>query len=366
MKILSLNSGSSSIKYGLYETKNGLKELIQDQIETKKPEKVVSQIIKIFLKKKLIQSPEEITQVGHRVVHGGEKYYHPTKIDKKTLKDLWVTAKLAPLHNPINLRVIEETQKVLPHAIHIGVFDTAFYHSLPEKAFLYALPYSFYKKHGIRRYGFHGTNHQYVVELARAQNKKASRIISCHIGNGSSITASLNGKALDTSMGFTPLEGLPMGTRSGSIDPGIILHLANVLKIPTTKIADILNYKSGLLGFSEISSDMRKIHAKYLKNNPRAILTIELLAYQITKTISSYLPAIGGLDTLIFTGGIGEHAFYLRTLVAAHLKFLGLSLNTSANTQNKPIISAPQSKVKVLIIPANEELAIARQLLAST
>lgn len=364
MKILSLNSGSSSIKYSLYETKNGLKGLIRDQIETKNPVRAVSQIIKILLKKKLIQNPEEITKVGHRVVHGGEKYYQPTKIDKKILKDLWATAALAPLHNPINLRVIEETQKVLPHTTNIAVFDTAFYHSLAEKAFLYALPHSFHKKHGIRRYGFHGTNHQYVVEVARAQNKKASRIISCHLGNGSSVTASLNGKALDTSMGFTPLEGLPMGTRSGSIDPGIILHLANTLKVPTLKIADLLNHKSGLLGLSGISSDMRKIHAKYLKNNPRAILTIELLAYQIAKTISSYLPTLGGLDTLIFTGGIGEHAFYLRTLVAAHLKFLGLSLNTRANTQNKPIISAPKSKIKVLIIPANEELAIAQQLVA--
>lgn len=363
MKILSLNSGSSTLKFALYST-NPLKVIYKNQIETSKPEKTIPSILKELKKKKLIQSDEEITKVGHRIVHGGKNYTKTTLVTPKIIKDIAALAPLAPLHNPINLRTLGATQKALPKAINYAIFDTAFYASIPEKAFLYAIPYQLYEKHHIRRYGFHGINHAYVVKQAlKLETKKSKkRIISCHLGNGSSITASLNGKALDTSMGFTPLEGLPMGTRCGSIDPGIIIHLSEQLKMPIKKINEILNHKSGILGLSNISSDMRKVFAKYKKNNTRAILTIELLAYQAAKIISSYLPALGGLDTLVFTGGMGEHASYLREKIANHLKFLGLSLNPSANTNNSPLISAKTSKVKILIIAANEELEMAEEI----
>lgn len=364
MKILSLNSGSSTIKFALYSKEKSLIELYKNQIETSKPEKALNKILKELQKKKFIQNKEEIIKVGHRIVHGGETYFQPTIITPQVIKTLWKTISLAPLHNPINLRTLEAAQKALPKATHIAIFDTAFYHSLPEKAFRYAIPSNYYTKYHIRRYGFHGTNHQHVVKEALKSEPKQSkkRLISCHLGNGSSITASLNGKALDTSMGFTPLEGLPMGTRCGSIDPGIILHLSEQLKLTPQKINQILNHKSGLLALSGISADMRKIFAKYKKGHPKAILTIELLAYQCAKIISSYLPALGGLDTLIFTGGMGEHAFYLREKIANHLQFLGLTLSPTANTKNSPIISAKTSKVKVLIIPANEEWAMAEEI----
>ncbi|MDD3861559.1 MAG: acetate/propionate family kinase, partial [Candidatus Gracilibacteria bacterium] len=251
-------------------------------------------------------------------------------------------------------------KKILPKTKQVAIFDTAFHQTMPEKAYLYAIPYSLYKKHNIRRYGFHGTSHKYVInETIKILKKKNLKIISCHLGNGASITASLNGKSMDTSMGLTPLEGIMMGTRSGSIDPAIIFHLEKTLKLSSEKIYTLLNNKSGLLGISEISSDMRKIYAKSLKKDPRALLTIELLSYQIAKYLGSYSSILGGIHAIIFTGGLGEKAFYVRQKSCEYLKFLGLSLDHQKNKKCETIISTPKSKIKVFVIPTNEEKQIA-------
>lgn len=377
MKILVINSGSSSIKSTLFDfTKSvsgkesqteiakalvdgiGLKsckfifeKLTKTTVKNNEKCRITSHeagvklILETLLKTKCIQGLNEISAVGHRVVHGGEKYTKSTILNSKILKEIEKLSSLAPLHNPANLASIHACQKLLPQAKEVAVFDTAFHQTMPEKAYLYALPKEFYKKYQIRRYGFHGTSHKYVINEALKILKKSSprltapKIISCHLGNGSSITASIAGKSIDTTMGFTPLEGLPMGTRSGSIDPGIILHLANNLKFTPKEIDEILNHKSGLLALSQVSSDMRDIYGQSLKSNKQAILTLEILSYQIAKYCGSFAAAMSGLDCLIFTGGIGENAFYIRDKVSAYLKFLHIK--------------------KTLVIPTNEEKQIA-------
>lgn len=379
MKILVINSGSSSIKSTLFdfsksvsgkETQTEIAKSLVDGIglksckfifekftktTVKNTEKCritsheagVKLILETLLKTKCIQGLNEIVAVGHRVVHGGEKYTKSTLLNKKILQEIEKLSSLAPLHNPANLASINACQKLLPQAKEVAVFDTAFHQSMPEKAYLYALPKEFYKKYQIRRYGFHGTSHKYVINEALKILKKSSprltapKIISCHLGNGSSITASIAGKSIDTTMGFTPLEGLTMGTRSGSIDPGIILHLSNNLKFTPKEIDEMLNHKSGLLALSQISSDMRDIYAQSLKGNKQALLTLEILSYQIAKYCGGFAAAMSGLDCLIFTGGIGEHAFYIRDRVSAYLKFLHIK--------------------KTLVIPTNEEKQIAME-----
>ncbi|MBI5753640.1 acetate kinase [Candidatus Peregrinibacteria bacterium] len=363
MKILVINSGSSSIKSTLFSITGkspiplakglidgiGLKscKFNSKTCHIKHHEQGVKLILENLLKTKKIASFNEIAAVGHRVVHGAEKYTKSTIINNKILQEITKLSSLAPLHNPANLASIHACQKLLPKTKQIAVFDTAFHQTMPEKAYLYAIPEIFYKKYQIRRYGFHGTSHKYVTNEALKILKKSSpslkspKIISCHLGNGSSITASISGKCIDTSMGFTPMEGLPMGTRSGSIDPGIILHLANKLKITPQKIDEILNHKSGLLALSQVSSDMRDIHQACQKNNKKALVAIEILAYQIAKTCGAFAAALQGIDALVFTGGIGEHAFYVRDKVLAYLKFLHLK--------------------NVFVIPTNEEKQIAME-----
>lgn len=375
MKILVINSGSSSIKSTLFDFSKsasgkekqteiakamidgiGLKscKFIFDKltkITVKNSEKCriihheagVKLILETLLKTKCLQSLDEIKAVGHRVVHGGEKYTQSTILNAKIIKEIEKLSSLAPLHNPANLASIRAAQKLLPHAKEIAVFDTAFHQTMPEKAYLYAIPKEFHKKHQIRRYGFHGTSHKYVTnEALKILKKPQAKIISCHLGNGSSITASIGGKCLDTSMGFTPMEGIPMGTRSGSIDPGIILHLANNLKFSTKEIDELLNHKSGLLALSNISSDMREIYAQSKKGHARAILTLEILSYQIAKYCGAFATAMkGNVDALIFTGGIGENAFYIRDKVTSYLKFLHIK--------------------KILVIPTDEEKQIAME-----
>lgn len=316
MKILVLNCGSSSIKYRLFE---GDKELAIGLIEKigEKGSKIrdhkqgIALMIKQLLESKKIKSVSEIKAIGHRVVHGGE-LSKSCIINRKVIDIIKKFSPLAPLHNPVNLKGILEMQKILPKIPHVAVFDTAFHQTMPEKAFIYALPYEFYNRYGIRRYGFHGTSHQYVAQRAAAILKKPfnkSNIITCHLGAGCSITAIKNGKVIDTSMGFTPLEGLVMGTRGGDLDPGVIIHLADKLKMNIHKIDDILNKKSGLLGISGIGKDMRPI----LKSrNKRAKLALEIFCYRLKKYIAAYAAILGKVDAIVFTGGIGEHVPLVR------------------------------------------------------
>ncbi|MFA6918167.1 MAG: acetate kinase [Candidatus Gracilibacteria bacterium] len=383
MKILVINSGSSSLKFSLIDTKKSFSELANGHIDGislpscififKKNRKETTSKIRIkdhreaiklaldtLLKNKTIKDLKEIDAIGHRVVHGGEKYTSPAIIDQKVINTIKYLCKLAPLHNPANLTGILACKTLLPKTPQVAIFDTAFHQTMPEKAYLYALPYSFYKKHNIRRYGFHGTSHKYVIgEALKLLKKKNAKIISCHIGNGSSITASLNGKSVDTSMGLTPLEGIMMGTRSGSIDPAIIFHLEKTLKLSPNEVYRILNEKSGLLGVSEISSDMRKIYTRFLKKDPKAIRAIDLLSYQIAKYLGSYASILGGIHGIIFTGGLGEKAFYVREKACSYLKFLGLTLDPQKNKKCEKIISTRKSKIKVFVIPTNEEKQIA-------
>lgn len=389
MKILVINSGSSSIKASLFEftnknkeekimsshvdgigqkisgtkfTMKGGKTNIGLKINITKHEQGVKLILETMLKEGFIRDLKEIEKVGHRVVHGGEKYKNPVRIDAKVMLDIQKLSTLAPLHNPINLESIKACKKLLPKSKHVAVFDTAFYGDLSEKAYLYGLPYEMYKKHKIRRYGFHGTSHDYVVKKAiKISERKNLKIISCHLGNGSSITASINGKAIDTSMGLTPLEGIIMGTRSGTIDPAIIFHMQKALGMKSEEVSEILNKKSGLLGISGISSDMRKIYKESLKGNERAKLSMEILSYQTAKCCGGFAAALNGADILIFTGGLGEKAFYIREKVCEYLKFLGFKIN---KRKNKKItksgfdfadISASGTKSKIFVIETDEE-----------
>jgi len=383
MKILVINSGSSSLKFQLIDSKKDFAVLAKGHIDginlksclfifkskNKSFEKLVkintheealSTALKALLEFKIIKSYEEINAVGHRVVHGGEKYTSSVKITPDVIKEIKKLITLAPLHNPANLEGILACKKVLKNIPQIAVFDTAFHQTMEKKAFLYALPYKFYTKNKIRRYGFHGTSHKYVVnEAIKLLKNKNAKIISCHIGNGSSITASYKGKSVDTSMGLTPLEGIMMGTRSGTIDPAIIFHMEKALKLKTQEINKILNNESGLKGISTISSDMRDIYHASLKGNKQAILAIELLSYQIAKYLGSYACALGGINAIIFTGGLGEKAFYVRQKSCDYLNFLGVHLNKKKNINCEKVISDSKSKIKVFVIPTNEEKQIA-------
>lgn len=364
MKILVINAGSSSLKSSLFEGKGKLIETAKFHVDgiglkrckysfktknknlglhttIKNHEAGVKLLFETLKKVGIIKNYSEISAIGHRVVHGGEHYTNSTVIDAKTLKTIERLAPLAPLHNPANLAAIKACKKILPRVKQVAVFDTAFHQTMSEKAFLYGIPYEYYEKHKIRRYGFHGTSHKFVINEAKKLLKKSNlKIISCHIGNGSSITASVNGKSIDTSMGFTPLEGVIMGTRCGNIDPSIIFHMNKTLKLKLDKIENILNEESGLKGISGISQDMRDIYKKSLHGDKKALLSIDMLSYQIAKYCGAYIAAMGGLDALVFTGGIGENAFYVRDKVVNHLKFL-------------------KGKFKVLVIKTNEELQIA-------
>lgn len=338
MNILVINCGSSSLKFELFQSKPlaSVKSGMIDRIGTKV--KTHSDAVKKVFQ---ILKNEKIDVIAHRVVHGGEKYSKPTKLDGKTIKEIAKLSTLAPLHNPINLEGIKACKKFAPKVPQVAVFDTAFYSTLKPKAYLYAIPHELYEKHHIRRYGFHGTNHKYVTEKAiKILKEKNAKIISCHLGNGSSITASLNGKAVDTSMGFTPLEGVPMGTRCGSIDPAIVIKIQELKKLSPAKTKDFLNTECGLKALSHGFSDMRDIYKRSLKKEKNAILAIEIFSYQIAKYIGAYTASLNGLDALIFTGGIGENAFYIRKQVCEYLKYL--------------------KHKKVLVIKADEEYQIAK------
>jgi len=390
LKILVINSGSSSLKFQLFnmanekvlaqglfqrigidnpylEFKNNKKEI---KIETEIPDHntAVKILIDILLSKRhgVLKSMAEVEAVGHRLVHGGEEYTEAVTIDQEILKQLAKTSELAPLHIPPNIAGIKICQKLMPDKPQIGVFDTAFHHTMPKKAYIYALPYQYYQKHKIRKYGFHGTSHKYIAKrTAKLINKDLDKlkIISCHLGNGASITAIKNGRSIETSMGFTPLEGLVMGTRSGDLDPAIIPFLADKENIEISKIDDILNKKSGLLGISELSSDFRDIEKAAETGNKQAKLAIDIFNYRIQKYIGAYTAVMGGVDAIAFTAGIGENSISVRKNILSGLDYLGVELDQEKNTVRgqERLISTDNSKVKALVIPTDEELVIARE-----
>lgn len=391
MKVLVINAGSSSLKYQLFDMKNeevlcsgiverigldgarlvhkmnGKKYVKEQEI---KDHKIALKIVLDILTDKdygVISSMEEIDAVGHRVVHGGEMFSGSVFIDDKVMKALEDNIVLAPLHNPPNIMGIRAAKELLPDVPHIGTFDTAFHQSLPKKAYLYAIPIRYYQKYKIRRYGFHGTSHFYVSRrTAEILNRpiEEMKIITCHIGNGSSIAAVKYGKSVDTSMGFTPLEGLVMGTRSGDLDPAIVTFLQEKEHLSYKEINDILNKQSGILGLSEgLSSDMRDIENAALEDhNEVAKLALDIYDYRIAKYVGAYAAAMNGVDAITFTAGVGENSPYTRADVCSYLEFLGLKVDPNKNNirGREAIISTDDSKVKVLVVPTNEELVIAR------
>ena len=389
MKILVINCGSSSLKYQLINMQDenclaqGLVERIgmEGSSLTQKVEGrekyVITQnmedhkdAIQLVLNTLVdethgvLKSTEEIAAVGHRVVHGGEYYSSSVLIDESVMKALEDCSKLAPLHNPPNITGINACKALMPNTPMVAVFDTAFHQTMPEHAYIYPLPYELYEQHKIRKYGFHGTSHKYVSQVAaEMMNKdiKDLKIISCHLGNGASITAIKGGKSIDTSMGFTPLAGVAMGTRAGNIDPAIITFLMEELNLSSAEVSNLMNKQSGVLGISGVSSDFRDI-IEAAKTNKRAQLALDVFYYKIKTFLCSYAGALGGVDCIIFTAGIGENSPLIRTACCEDLDFLGVKIDEEKNnTRGKAIdISTPDSKVRVLVIPTNEELMIAR------
>lgn len=396
-QILVLNAGSSSLKFEVFNVEEKNKRLtstakgICDAIglesscfelnynNQKHEEKIIigdhKEAIKLALQKLQqlnIVTQDSIKTIGHRVVHGGEKHTQATVITPKVIKEIEDLCELAPLHNPVNLQGIYACRELLPKVKQVAVFDTAFYHNMPEKAWRYAIPNDLYKKFGIRRYGFHGTSHKYVSNAAaRFLRKKNAGLITVHLGNGCSITASTGGRALDTSMGFTPLEGVAMGTRSGSIDPSIPLFIQEKLKLLPNQAEKIFIKQSGLLALSEKSSDMRILYAAGKKKDKKSILAMEIFCYQIAQKIASYLTVTGVPDAIVFTASIGENAHYIRSGILKYLEFLPFKLDKKKNLapqteQNlNRAISTTNSKTKILVIPTNENLQIANESLST-
>lgn len=367
--ILIINAGSSSLKYELFSyKKNQLTSLYENIIDrigfadsVKNHNQALIIALNTLITSEIITNINQIDAIGHRVVHGGEKHTKAVKLTPKITADIKKLSTLAPLHNPANLAAIRACQKLLPNRPQVAVFDTAFHQTMPKKAWMYALPSDFYKKYGIRRYGFHGTSHLYVSkEAIRLLKRKNSKIITCHLGNGISISAIHNGQSIDTSMGFTPLEGLPMGTRCGDIDPAIPLKIMEKQHLTPKEMNTILNKQSGLKAISQLSSDMRDLW-KASKNNKKAKLAIDLLAYKSAKYIGSYAAALNGVDALVFTAGMGQNAWYLRESICDYLTHLGVKIDDKKNQQNKLNISSKKSPVKVYVIPTDEEKEIAIQ-----
>jgi acetate kinase len=390
MNILVINAGSSSLKYQLMDPDTrvilakGLCERIgidgrlthkvpavDGKYEFEIPMPTHAEAIQAVLDALLspehgvIKSMDEIDAVGHRVVHGGESFAQSVKIDDAVMETIEACIPLAPLHNPANITGIRACQKVMPNVPMVAVFDTAFHQTMPEKAFIYALPYEYYEKDKVRRYGFHGTSHMYVSRRAADMLGKPIeqlKIITCHLGNGSSVTAVDGGKSVDTSMGFTPLAGLPMGTRAGDLDAGILEYLMEKHNYTIEEMLNILNKKSGVLGVSGVSSDFRDLGDAAEHGNHRADLAVECFNYDVKKLIGAYAAAMGGVDAIVFTAGVGENSPDQRLEIASGLEFMGVKMDADANnTRGKEaVISAADSKVKVLLIPTDEELVIAQ------
>ncbi|WP_299289978.1 acetate kinase [uncultured Mucilaginibacter sp.] len=392
MNIFVINSGSSSIKYQLFKmpssapvciglveriglensvityksTINGQEHNSSQTLEIPDLETALKEVNRLLTDKEtgVIQNPDDIEVVGHRVVHGGKDFTTPTIITSEVKEKLKQTFQLAPLHNPSAYRGIEVAEKIFAKATHIAVFDTAFFQTLPAAAFRYAIPKPYYTDYNIRVYGFHGTSHKFVSnETAKYLNKPDAKLITIHLGNGCSMSAIKAGKAIDTSMGFGPLDGLIMGTRSGNIDPTVIFYLVNQLGFDVNKVSNLLNKQSGMLGLTGFS-DMRDITKAINEGNPDAQLAYEMYAYRIKKYIGAYAAALNGLDAIVFTAGVGENDALIRKMVCAEMDWLNIELNEEANSKREKGIrdlSAPTSKVKILVVPTNEELEIANQ-----
>ena len=392
MNILVINCGSSSLKFQLIDSETekciakGLCERIgiegsritytpdggeKEQTVTPMPDhtEAIRLVLEALTNEKtgVVKSLDEIGAVGHRIVHGGEKFAASTIITDDVMKAIEECNDLAPLHNPANLIGINACKKLMPATPMVAVFDTAFHQTMPEEAYMYGLPYEYYEKYKIRRYGFHGTSHSYVSrKAAEVLGKKYEdlKIIVCHLGNGASVSAVKNGKCVDTSMGLTPLEGLIMGTRSGDIDPAIMEFIAHKEGKNIDEIMTVLNKKSGVYGLSNnLSSDFRDLEAGYNNGDAHCIRTMNTYCYRVAKYIGSYVAAMNGVDVICFTAGIGENAPLVRSLVCEHLGFLGVSIDEDANHKRgeEIAISTPDSKTTVMVIPTNEELAIARE-----
>ena len=326
----------------------------------------VEYILGILTSKKhgCLKSLEELDAVGHRVVHGGERFNSSVLLTDEVLAEVTKCIDIAPLHNPPNLKGIQAMEELIPGIPQVGVFDTAFHQTMEPKAYMYGIPYALYEKYGIRRYGFHGTSHRYVSKRAcdlLGVDYNTQRIISCHLGNGASVTAIQNGKSIDTSMGFTPIEGLVMGTRSGDLDVGVVHYIMEKEEIGIKSSSTLFNKHAGMLGITGISSDMREIEMAQENGNERAALALDIYDYKVKKYIGSYIAAMGGLDILIMTGGIGENADTTRKGVLSGLDFLGISLDHEKNKgfRKEGVISTPDSKVKIIVVPTDEELMIA-------
>ncbi|MCE7793346.1 acetate kinase [Salipaludibacillus sp. CUR1] len=386
-KIMAINAGSSSLKFQLLEMPSeevvtkGLVERIglNDAVFTlevdgeKKKETTEiedhAKAVKILLDKltshNVIQSLDEIEGIGHRVVHGGEKFNDSVLITDEVIAGIEEVSELAPLHNPANLVGIRAFKEILPNVPAVAVFDTAFHQTMPENSYLYSLPYEYYEKYGIRKYGFHGTSHKYVSERAAemlGRPLENLRLISCHLGNGASIAAIEGGKSIDTSMGFTPLAGVTMGTRSGNIDPALIPYIMEKADLSAEEVMNVLNKKSGMLALSGFSSDLRDIELQAEEDNERAQLALGVFTSRIHKYIGSYAARMHGLDAVIFTAGIGENSDVIRSQVLKGLEFMGIYWDPTLNkTRGKEaFINYPHSPVKVMVIPTNEEVVIAR------
>lgn len=390
MKILVLNCGSSSIKYALYNmddksvmTSGGAERVGLDGafVKVKMPDgtkkKVMHDIpehtegVKFIFSLLtdpeigVIKSLDEIGAVGHRMVHGGEKFNKSVVLNDEVIEAFKSVSDLAPLHNPANLKGVQAVSELMPGLPQVGVFDTAFHQTMPAHSYLYAIPYELYEKYGVRRYGFHGTSHRYVSQRVceflgvKYEDKK---IITCHIGNGGSVAAVQNGKCVDTSMGLTPLEGLMMGTRSGDIDAGAVTFLEKKLGLGPDEMSNLLNKKSGVLGITDISSDMREIDDAVAAGNEKAKLALDMYNYRIKKYVGAYAAAMGGCDIIVFTAGVGENQYQMREAVCKDMEYMGVKLDVEKNKGirgEEAVISTPDSKVTVCVIPTDEELMIA-------
>ncbi len=386
-KILVLNCGSSSIKYCLFDRDfntilYGLvekigekgtqlihhkgKKKLKKKVNVKNHKEGIALMLKMLHDSKWggIKRVDEISVVGHRVVHGGQmaKSALVSRVALRYLKDFEM---LAPLHNPHNITGIKEAKKAMPHVPQVMVFDTEFHQTMPRKAYMYGLPYHYFDKYAVRKYGFHGTSHRYVARrAAEILHKKKPNLITCHLGAGSSLTAVKEGKSIDTSMGMTPLEGVMMATRTGDIDPAVVQYLVNKYKFVYDELFDIMNFKSGLLGISGVGKDVRVIEGKAKKGNERCKLALEMFCYRVAKYIGAYAVALGKVDAIVFTAGIGENAVSIRREICSYLKIIGVNLDARKNRnaiKNEADISAKNSKIKVLVIPTNEELMIAKE-----
>jgi acetate kinase len=393
MKILVINTGSSSLKYQLIDMENeavlakGLcdrigidnsfikhtkpgRDTIVIDVDMTNHRSAIKQVIGVLTGERtgVIGNMSEIAAVGHRIVHGGEKFHDSAIIDENVMSAIRECIDLAPLHNPPNIIGIEACQHIMPDTPMVAVFDTAFHQTIPQYAYLYALPYEMYEKHGIRKYGFHGTSHKYVAQRAAAMLEKPLselKLVTCHLGNGASVCAVEYGKSVETSMGFTPLDGLAMGTRSGSVDPAVVKFLMENEKMTPKEIDEYLNKKSGVLGISGVSSDFRDLEDAIDNGNERARLAIKIFCYRVKQYIGSYAAVMNGLDAVVFTAGIGENNPLVRGIVMENLDFLGLRIDPEKNkVRGKEMdISAEDAKARTLVIPTNEELAIARETL---